>query len=87
MEKYIIAIDGGTQSTKLAVFDTSGHEICSETVPLRPIQFYGDNRAEHPDDDLWESLKSACQACLKNLLETGTTLSGWVWAPYGAAVH
>ncbi|WP_022666504.1 FGGY-family carbohydrate kinase [Desulfospira joergensenii] len=61
MEKYIVAIDGGTQSTKLAVFDTSGREICSETVPLRPIRFYGDTRAEHPEDDLWESLKKAGQ--------------------------
>ena len=60
MEKYIIGIDGGTQSTKLAVFDTAGHEICSETVQLRPIHFYDDTRAEHPDDDLWESLKTAC---------------------------
>lgn len=60
MEKYIIAIDGGTQSTKLAIFDTAGREICGETVPLRPIRFYDDARAEHPDDDLWDSLKSAC---------------------------
>jgi len=60
MEKYIIGIDGGTQSTKLAVFDTAGHEICSQTVQLRPIHFYDDTRAEHPGDDLWESLKTAC---------------------------
>ncbi len=60
MEKYIIAIDGGTQSTKLAIFNTAGHEICSEKVSLRPIRFYDDSRAEHPDDDLWESLKKAC---------------------------
>jgi sugar (pentulose or hexulose) kinase len=60
MERYIIAIDGGTQSTKLAIFNTTGHEICSETVPLQPIRFYGDTRAEHPGDDLWESLQTAC---------------------------
>ena len=61
MKKYIIAIDGGTQSTKLAIFDTEGHEICSKSVPLQPIRFYGDSRAEHPGDDLWESLQRACR--------------------------
>ena len=65
MEKYIIAIDGGTQSTKLAIFNTNGREICSETVPLRPIRFYDDNRAEHPGDDLWESLERACHGMFK----------------------
>jgi sugar (pentulose or hexulose) kinase len=59
--KYIIAIDGGTQSTKVAIFDILGTEICSHTVQLRPMDLYGDSRAEHPDDDLWDSLKEACQ--------------------------
>ncbi|SDQ15670.1 FGGY-family carbohydrate kinase [Pseudovibrio sp. Tun.PSC04-5.I4] len=59
-KQYILAIDGGTQSTKVALFDTVGREICSHTVKLRPMVLYGDNRAEHPDDDLWDSLKLAC---------------------------
>ena len=65
MEEYIVAIDGGTQSTKLAIFNTAGHEICSETIQLQPIRVYGDSRAEHPDDDLWESLKRACRGLFK----------------------
>ena len=76
MEQYIIAIDGGTQSTKLAVFDTAGHEICSETVPLRPIHFYGDSRAEHPDDDLWESLKKACHGMFEKFTKDKTRIIG-----------
>ncbi len=63
--KYIIAIDGGTQSTKVAIFDLAGTEICSHTVKLRPIELYGDSRAEHPEDDLWDSLKEACQKMFK----------------------
>ncbi len=63
--KYIIAIDGGTQSTKVAIFDTVGTEICSDTVKLREIALYGDHRAEHPEDDLWESLKLASVEMLK----------------------
>jgi sugar (pentulose or hexulose) kinase len=62
MEKYIIvAVDGGTQSTKLAIFNTTGVEICSHTVPLQPIRHYEDSRAEHPGDDLWDTLKEACR--------------------------
>lgn len=63
--KYIIAIDGGTQSTKVAIFDLVGTEICSHTVKLREIELYGDERAEHPDDDLWDSLKFACGEMFK----------------------
>ncbi len=58
--QYIIAIDGGTQSTKVAIFDTSGTEVCSHTIKLREIELGDNGRAEHPDDDLWDSLKLAC---------------------------
>ncbi len=64
-EKYIVAIDGGTQSTKVVIFDTMGTEICSHTVKLRPMNLYGDSRAEHPDDDLWDSLQVACKEALR----------------------
>ena len=60
-KKYIVAIDGGTQSTKVTLFDTVGTEICSHSVKLRPMHLYGESRAEHPDDDLWDSLIEACQ--------------------------
>ena len=60
--KLMLAIDGGTQSTKVALFDLSGHEVCSHSVALRPMHLYGEGRAEHPDDDLWDSLKEACRA-------------------------
>jgi sugar (pentulose or hexulose) kinase len=64
-KKYIVAIDGGTQSTKVSIFDTQGTEICSQGVKLRPMHLYGDTRAEHPDDDLWDSLKEACQGVFR----------------------
>ena len=64
-DKYIIAVDGGTQSTKVTMFNTAGEEICSNTVKLKPLHLYGDSRAEHPEDDLWDSLKEACQGMFK----------------------
>jgi sugar (pentulose or hexulose) kinase len=63
--QYIIAIDGGTQSTKVAIFDTVGTEICSHTIKLREIELGENGRAEHPEDDLWDSLKLACHEMFK----------------------
>ncbi len=60
-DQYIVAIDGGTQSTKVAIFDIHGTEVCSHTTKLKEIVLYGEGRAEHPDDDLWDSLKTACK--------------------------
>lgn len=74
--KYIIAIDGGTQSTKVAIFDILGTEICSHTVKLREIELYGDSRAEHPDDDLWDSLKLACNEMFKKFHEDKKNIIG-----------
>lgn len=64
--RYILAIDGGTQSTKVAIFDLEGNEISSTTVPLKEIVLYDDKRAEHPDDDLWTSLQEACKKTLSS---------------------
>lgn len=63
--KYIVAIDGGTQSTKIAIFDTNGKEYCSHTVTLKPMFLSENGVAEHPDDDLWTSLKEASKKALQ----------------------
>ncbi|MBK5241793.1 FGGY-family carbohydrate kinase [Clostridium sp.] len=65
VNQYIIAIDGGTQSTKVSIFNTLGIEVCSRTVQLREIQLGENGRAEHPDDDLWDSLKLAFDEMFK----------------------
>jgi len=65
VNQYIIAIDGGTQSTKVAIFDTVGTEVCSHTLQLRAIELGENGKAEHPDDDLWDSLKLACAEIFK----------------------
>lgn len=75
-EQYIIAIDGGTQSTKVAIFDIHGTEVCSHTVKLREIELYGDDRAEHPDDDLWDSLKLACKEMFKKFHDEKSKIIG-----------
>ena len=64
-QQYIAAIDGGTQSTKVSLFDTQGHIVCTHSVALREIHLYGQSRAEHPDDDVWDSLQQACRGMLE----------------------
>ena len=55
-KKYLIGIDGGTQSTKVIVFDLHGNVVCEGRQPLRPMNAPWVGAAEHPDDDLWDSL-------------------------------
>lgn len=62
--KYIIAIDGGTQSTKVVIFNLAGQIICNYSVKLKPLNLFQDGRAEHPKDDLWQSLIEACQGLM-----------------------
>lgn len=54
--KYVIGIDGGTQSTKVAIYDLDGAIICEEKSALSPLYSPDADTAEHPGDDLWESL-------------------------------
>lgn len=63
--KYIIGIDGGTQSTKVAIYDLNGNIVCEESVKLRPLYVPDADTAEHPDDDLWDSLVKASRGLME----------------------
>ncbi|MCD8349305.1 MAG: sugar kinase [Planctomycetaceae bacterium] len=63
-EQYILAIDGGTQSTKVLIFDVAGNVVCEGKQVLRPTQAPRIGYVEHPDDDLWDALVSACRQAL-----------------------
>lgn len=56
--KYVIGLDGGTQSTKVAIYDLQGRIICEEKASLSPLYCPDADTAEHPGDDLWDSLKA-----------------------------
>jgi sugar (pentulose or hexulose) kinase len=68
-EKYIIGIDGGTQSTKVMVFDLQGNIVSQARVALQPLHQPTLSIAEHPADDLWSTLGTACQQALAQLTE------------------
>lgn len=60
-EKYIIGVDNGSQSTKVYIFNSQGDAIISASRPLRPMVAREPGYVEHPDDDLWDSIKATCK--------------------------
>jgi len=63
-QKFVLAIDGGSQSTKVHVIDGSGVLHATAQRPLRPSRYPAPGAVVHPDDDLWDSLRDACQQAL-----------------------
>ena len=59
MKKYIIGIDGGSQSTKVVMYDLEGNVVCEGKGSLQPMHTPDANTVEHQGDDLWESLQEA----------------------------
>ncbi|MBF0441047.1 MAG: sugar kinase [Oligoflexales bacterium] len=59
--KYLMGVDVGTQSSKVIIFDLNGNIICEGKKALRKLAIPVPLAAEHPDDDLWDSLKFAFQ--------------------------
>ena len=61
---YVVAIDNGSQSTKVLIVDGGGVVHASARVPLRPYASPSPGRWEHPDDDLWDSVVAAVSEAL-----------------------
>ncbi len=62
--KYIIGVDGGSQSSKVVVFDLEGNVICEGRQVLRPMSRPRNGIVEHPDDDLWDSITAASRQAM-----------------------
>src|SRR5664279_606709 len=62
--KYIIGVDGGSQSSKVVVFDLEGNVVCEGRQVLRPMSRPRNGIVEHPDDDLWDSITSASRQAM-----------------------
>lgn len=61
MSGLILAVDNGSQSTKLAVVDAAGRILAEHRVPLRPYAYPAPGHVVHPEDDLWDSVVSSCR--------------------------
>lgn len=64
MSGYVIAVDNGSQSTKVSIIDADGVVHASSRVPLQPYISPAPGRWEHPGDDLWESIVAALRVAL-----------------------
>ena len=64
MTPYLLAIDNGSQSTKVTIFDSRGRAVASARRPLKPYDTSVPGRAVHPGDDIWESIQHACRAAM-----------------------
>lgn len=61
MTAYLLAIDGGSQSTKVSVLDEAGAVHAVGRAGLRPYELGPRGDAVHPADDLWDTLVTACR--------------------------
>lgn len=62
--RFVLAIDNGSQSTKVAIVDEWGNIHASAQQRLRPYDMSDGGRVVHPDDDLWDSIVSTCREAL-----------------------
>lgn len=56
-DKYLIGVDSGSQSTKVYIFNQRGQIVTMASEGLKPMLTNKLGHVEHPDDDLWDSLK------------------------------
>lgn len=63
-KRYLIGVDGGSQSSKVVIFDLSGNIVAEARRALRPMHLPEPGVAEHPGDDLWESTAAACREAM-----------------------
>lgn len=73
---YFIAIDNGSQSTKVSLIDQSGTVHARAQVPLRQYSSPSPGHWEHPDDDLWESVVKASTLALGRFAGDRTRIVG-----------
>lgn len=62
---YLIGIDAGSQSAKVTIFDTHGQVKAMGNQPLSAMHLADGGVVEHPDDDLWTAIVSACRQAMQ----------------------
>ncbi len=72
-KQYVIGLDGGTQSTKVVIFDLEGNLVSQGKKDLQPMHMPKPGVAEHPGDDLWDSIVAACHQAMEHF--SGDTCS------------
>ena len=73
---YFVGVDSGSQSTKVFLINQQGEVICTASQPLRPMIHRQNGWVEHPDDDLWNSLKGALNNLFKEFSGNKAAIAG-----------
>ncbi len=63
-KRYVVGVDGGSQSTKVVIYDLEGNAVAKGRQALKPASRPQPGIVEHPDDDLWDSLAAASRQAL-----------------------
>ncbi len=74
--RLLLAIDGGSQSTKVSIVDEHGTVHAWAQRALRPYQFPGPGQVVHPDDDLWDSIRATVAEALHRFRGDAARLVG-----------
>jgi xylulokinase len=64
MTPCLLAIDNGSQSTKVTIFDARGQALASARRRLRPYDTSVPGHAVHPGDDIWDSIRETCRVAI-----------------------
>jgi sugar (pentulose or hexulose) kinase len=75
-KKFIIGLDGGTQSSKVVIFDPEGNVVCQGKKDLQPMHMPKPGVAEHPGDDLWDSIVVASREAMARFPEDSNSILG-----------
>ncbi|MEO6943804.1 MAG: FGGY-family carbohydrate kinase [Lacisediminihabitans sp.] len=62
-----VAIDNGSQSTKVSAVDSHGYVLEFVQRALMPTVSSGRGRVVHPADDVWDSIRVACAELMSRL--------------------
>ena len=73
MAELMLALDGGTESLRAAIFDLAGNKLGDSASPY-PTAFPRPNWAEQNPDDWWASASVACQKSLQDAKVTAADI-------------
>ncbi|MCC3648497.1 sugar kinase [Cytobacillus oceanisediminis] len=76
MNRYVMGIDNGSQSTKVAIYDFEGNEVAFGSYQLKETLSPEPGVVIHPDDDLWDSVNGAIKNCLANFTGNPKEIAG-----------
>jgi sugar (pentulose or hexulose) kinase len=76
MSRYVMGIDNGSQSTKVAIYDVEGNEVAFGSYQLSETLSPEPGVVIHPDDDLWDSVYGAMKNCLANFTGNPKEIAG-----------